>query len=46
MTMTPIFYFVHESLETKVDQNPMVNASEVGNRMFLFELCVIPVISN
>ena len=49
MIMTPInqeLYFVYESLETKkVDQNSMVTGREIGNGMFLFELCFIPVIS-
>ena len=37
--MTPIYqelYFMHESLETKVDQNSMVTGKEIGNRMFFF----------
>ena len=47
--MTPIYqelYFVYESLETKVDKNSMVTGREIGNRMFVFEVCFIPVISN
>ena len=39
-------YFVYESLKTKVDQNSMVTDREIGNRMFVFELCFKPVISN
>ena len=49
MITTPIYqelYFVYESLKTKVDQNSMVTDKEIGNEMFMFELCFIPVISN
>ena len=49
MIMAPIYqelYIVYKSLETKVDQNPMVTGKEIGNGMFLFELYFIPVISN
>ena len=49
MITTPIYqelYFVYESLKTKEDQNSMVTGREIGNGMFMFELCFIPVISN
>ena len=50
--MTPIMqiyqelYFVYESLETKVDQNSKVTGREIGNGIFVFEVCFVPVISN
>ena len=49
MVMTPIYqelYFEYESLEMKLDQNSMVTGREIGNEMFVFELCFIPVTSN
>ena len=49
MITTPIYqelFFVYESLKTKVDQKSMVTGREIGNGMFMFELCLIPVISN
>ena len=49
MIMTPIYqelYFMYESLKMKVDQNSMATGREIGNRMFMFEVCFIPVISN
>ena len=49
MITTPIYqelYFVYVSFKTKVDQNSMVTGREIGNGMFMFELCFIPVISN
>ena len=49
MIMTPIYpelYFVHELLKTKEDQNSIVTGREIGNGMFVFELCFIPVMCN
>ena len=49
MITTPIYqelYFVYELLKTKEDQYSMVTGREIGNGMFMFELCFIPVISN
>ena len=49
MIMTPIYqeiYFVYESLKTKVDQNSIETGREIGNRLFVFELCFIPVMCN
>ena len=40
MIMTPIYqewYFVYESLETKVDKNSMMTSREIGNGMSVFE---------